>query len=157
MAKDTLFAKRQRLITDFHFGKHTAAVFDDMLLRSVPFYVEMQRMMTEMAADFAVEGTNLYEVELRKSPPLGVRLRVEGPAPLRVLSSDADELLLTDKEQIIFEIRSALEVLDGAAVGLAATSHASLRDVQAQLRAQLIEAERDLRAPTRGGNLNPDV
>lgn len=103
------------------------------------------------------EGTNLYEVELRKSPPVGVRLRVEGPAPLRTLSSDTDELLLTDKEQIILEIRSALEVLDGAAVGIAATSHASLRDVQAQLRAQLIEAERDLRAPTRGGNLNPDV
>ena len=60
--RDTLFTKRQRLITDFNFGKHTAAVFDDMLLRSVPFYVEMQRMMTEMAADFAVEGTNLYDL-----------------------------------------------------------------------------------------------
>lgn len=60
--KDRLFARRQRVIRDFNFGKHTAAVFDDMLLRSVPFYVEMQRMMMEMAADFAVEGTNLYDL-----------------------------------------------------------------------------------------------
>ena len=79
---DRLFAKRQRLIKDFNFGKHTAAVFDDMLLRSVPFYVEMQRMMTEMAADFAVPGTNLYDLgcstgttflTLDGSVPTGVR------------------------------------------------------------------------------------
>ena len=61
-AKDKLFSKRQRVIKDFNFGKQTAAVFDDMLLRSVPFYVEMQRMITEMAVDFSVEGTNLYDL-----------------------------------------------------------------------------------------------
>jgi hypothetical protein len=27
-----------------------------MVVRSVPFYLEIQRMMTEMAADFAVAG-----------------------------------------------------------------------------------------------------
>ena len=62
MAKDHLFAKRERLIKDFTFGKKTAAVFDDMLSRSVPFYGEVQRMIGEIAADFAVEGTNLYDL-----------------------------------------------------------------------------------------------
>lgn len=61
-AKDRIFAKRRTVTEDFHFGKETAAVFDDMLERSVPFYAEVQRMMSEMAADFAVEGTNLYDL-----------------------------------------------------------------------------------------------
>ena len=47
---------------DFDFGKKTAAVFDDMLARSVPFYAEMQRMISEMVSDFAAEGSNLYDL-----------------------------------------------------------------------------------------------
>ena len=33
-----------------------------MLNRSVPFYEEIQRMTAEIAADFAVEGTNVYDL-----------------------------------------------------------------------------------------------
>src|SRR3989338_4680009 len=62
MGKDKLFRKRQRLIKDFTFGRQTSVVFDDMLERSVPFYAEMQRMISEIAADFAVEGTHLYDL-----------------------------------------------------------------------------------------------
>src|SRR5262245_6501741 len=62
MARDTLFAHKQETIDDFDFGKETAAVFDDMLIRSVPFYSELQRMMAEIASDFAVEGSNLYDL-----------------------------------------------------------------------------------------------
>jgi tRNA (cmo5U34)-methyltransferase len=62
MTRDTLFAHKQATIDDFDFGKETAAVFDDMLIRSVPFYSELQRMMAEMAADFAAEGSNLYDL-----------------------------------------------------------------------------------------------
>ncbi|MCJ7481342.1 MAG: hypothetical protein MUO31_00080 [Thermodesulfovibrionales bacterium] len=40
-AKDQLFADRRERVDDFHFGRETAAVFDDMLNRSVPFYGEI--------------------------------------------------------------------------------------------------------------------
>lgn len=49
-------------IADFNFGEKVASVFDDMLDRSVPFYREIQRMIVEMAVDFAVEGTNIYDL-----------------------------------------------------------------------------------------------
>lgn len=49
-------------IADFTFGEKVASVFDDMLDRSVPFYREIQRMIAEMTADFAVEGTNIYDL-----------------------------------------------------------------------------------------------
>lgn len=58
---DRVFAEPQPT-TDFTFDSRTAGVFDDMVGRSVPFYDEIQRMTTELAADFAVPGTNLYDL-----------------------------------------------------------------------------------------------
>jgi len=62
MSKDKLFSKKSRRAGDFNFGRKTAAVFDDMLQRSVPFYPEMQRMVGELAADFSEPGTNIYDL-----------------------------------------------------------------------------------------------
>lgn len=62
MSEDRLFEDKQPVVKDFNFGKQTAAVFDDMLHRSVPFYAEVQRMVGEVAADFAVEGSHLYDL-----------------------------------------------------------------------------------------------
>ncbi len=59
---DHLFQEKRALIDDFNFEKGTADVFDDMLDRSVPYYDEIQRMLGELAADFAVPGTNLYDL-----------------------------------------------------------------------------------------------
>jgi len=58
---DQIFAA-PRPIADFDFGAETAAVFDDMLARSVPFYPEMQRMVAQTAADFAAPGTAIYDL-----------------------------------------------------------------------------------------------
>src|SRR5262245_36086168 len=59
---DALFAAKQQMVGDFNFGAKTAAVFDDMLDRSVPYYSEIQRIMGELAADFALPDTNLYDL-----------------------------------------------------------------------------------------------
>jgi len=61
-APDKLFAERRSQINDFNFGQETAAVFDDMLDRSVPFYGEIQRMIGELAGDFAAEGSAIYDL-----------------------------------------------------------------------------------------------
>jgi tRNA (cmo5U34)-methyltransferase len=62
MPKDHLFAVPKPMVSDFAFDAATAAVFDDMLYRSVPFYGETQRMIAEIAAEFAVSGTNVYDL-----------------------------------------------------------------------------------------------
>jgi len=59
--KDEVFREPQPL-TDFEFGEKVASVFDDMLDRSVPFYQEIQRMIAEMATDFATAGSNVYDL-----------------------------------------------------------------------------------------------
>jgi len=60
--EDKLFAAARDMAADFRFDDKTAAVFDDMVSRSVPYYDEIQRMTTELCADFAQPGTNLYDL-----------------------------------------------------------------------------------------------
>jgi tRNA (cmo5U34)-methyltransferase len=62
MGEDRLYAVPRSAVSDFNFGTDTANVFDDMLHRSVPFYDEVQRMIAEIVADFAVDGTNVYDL-----------------------------------------------------------------------------------------------
>jgi len=58
---DAVFDK-PRPAFDFNFGEEVAKVFDDMVDRSVPFYGEIQRMISEIGRDYAVKGTNIYDL-----------------------------------------------------------------------------------------------
>lgn len=60
--KDRLFAEQDRAISDFDFGEKTARVFDDMLDRSIPQYSELQRMIGELAGEFATPGSQVYDL-----------------------------------------------------------------------------------------------
>lgn len=56
MNRDTVFADQQK-VKDFCFDKKVADVFDNMVDRSVPFYQEIQRMVTEQVRDYALSGS----------------------------------------------------------------------------------------------------
>ncbi|MBK1442007.1 carboxy-S-adenosyl-L-methionine synthase CmoA [Parapedobacter sp. ISTM3] len=60
--KDSVFSEVIKKPSDFKFGATVANAFDDMVERSVPFYNEIQRMIIEQASDFAVPGTNVYDL-----------------------------------------------------------------------------------------------
>ncbi len=82
--RDEIF-KEAEPVADFSFGAKVASVFDDMLDRSVPFYGEMQRMIAEMAVDFAVDGTNIYDLGcstgttlLNLAPAVGPKVKFIG-------------------------------------------------------------------------------
>jgi tRNA (cmo5U34)-methyltransferase len=62
MERDNLFAADAAGHRDFRFDSTVAAVFDDMITRSVPFYSELQSMTAELADDFAVSGTDVYDL-----------------------------------------------------------------------------------------------
>lgn len=62
MKKDEVFKDEIEQVSDFKFGANVASVFDDMVNRSVPFYGEIQRMMAELAANHAKEGTDVYDL-----------------------------------------------------------------------------------------------
>lgn len=60
--KDELFRDPGRSGREFDFGAETARVFDDMLERSVPFYGELQEMIAQLAGDFAIPGSRVYDL-----------------------------------------------------------------------------------------------
>lgn len=62
MFTDNIFKTKQERSSDFKFDASVVDVFDDMVVRSVPFYLEFQRMITELAKDFAVPHTSLYDL-----------------------------------------------------------------------------------------------
>lgn len=92
--KDKVFSDRMDIVADFNFGSDVATVFDDMLLRSVPFYAEMQRMSAEIIADFAVEGTNVYDLGCSTGTTLLNINRVLGHK-VRYIGVDYSEEMLT--------------------------------------------------------------
>lgn len=60
--KDEAFKSKIKKASDFKFGEKVVKVFDDMVNRSVPYYEEMQRMIAEIAADYAQPHTNIYDL-----------------------------------------------------------------------------------------------
>ena len=62
MALDRLFAETAARASDFEFDDKVAAVFDDMLTRSVPLYLEQQSMIAELAAKFWTPGSHAYDL-----------------------------------------------------------------------------------------------
>jgi tRNA (cmo5U34)-methyltransferase len=60
--EDKVFNEPLDRIADFKFNETVAAVFDDMVSRSVPSYGDIQRMLVELGAYFATEGSNIYDL-----------------------------------------------------------------------------------------------
>lgn len=62
MSKDEVFKIPMTDVSDFKFDKKVVIVFDDMVTRSVPFYPEIQRMIAELASQYAMENSNVYDL-----------------------------------------------------------------------------------------------
>jgi len=89
---DDIFSRPQKA-SDFKFGQTVVSVFDDMVVRSVPFYLEIQRMMTELAADFAVPGSNVYDLGCSTGTTLINLDKVLGPDINFVGIDESEEML----------------------------------------------------------------
>jgi tRNA (cmo5U34)-methyltransferase len=62
MSRDQLFRATAARVTDFEFNEEVAQVFDDMLVRSIPMYLEQQRMIQDLASKFWSPGTSIYDL-----------------------------------------------------------------------------------------------
>ena len=70
--RDEVFSGAMKRIEDFKFSREVVQVFDDMVDRSVPFYSEVQRMITEMSESFLADGTNVYDLGCSTGTTLGM-------------------------------------------------------------------------------------
>ncbi len=102
-AVDEVFAKPLGRIGDFTFNEKVAAVFDDMVSRSVPHYAEIQRMLAELTAYFATPGSNIYDLGCSTGTTLAL---VDGALPI-----DANLIGIDNSAEMLDKGRSKLASL----------------------------------------------
>ncbi|MEE8059669.1 MAG: carboxy-S-adenosyl-L-methionine synthase CmoA [Pseudomonadales bacterium] len=62
MDRDQVFNSDVERGSDFEFNEEVAKVFDDMLTRSVPFYVEQQSLIKTISQQFYKPGTKIIDL-----------------------------------------------------------------------------------------------
>ncbi|HEV7310840.1 carboxy-S-adenosyl-L-methionine synthase CmoA [Ensifer sp.] len=100
LRRDDLFAAPDQNIGDFAFNATVAAVFDDMVSRSVPYYGEIQRMACELAKDFAEPDTNLYDIGCSTATTLLGLDGIVAPAVRFVGIDNAPDMIEKAREKI---------------------------------------------------------
>jgi Fe-coproporphyrin III synthase len=126
--RDQIF-KTAQPVGDFKFDASVAAVFDDMLERSIPFYGEVQRMVVELADRLLGEDGTFYDIgcstgnticELARSVGTERRVRFVGLEPSHAMRDKVQEKLAALPAPQRFEILphsiEAVEELPGARV-----------------------------------------
>ena len=62
MNRDQIFSGDDQRATDFEFNEEVAKVFDDMLTRSVPFYIEQQNLIKLISKKFYVPDSTIIDL-----------------------------------------------------------------------------------------------
>jgi len=101
---DTVFEAEKRIL-DFSFNEEVAAVFDDMVDRSVPCYHEMQRMTVELARDFVVDHSNIYDIGCATGTTMALIDRAIGDIRATLVGID-------NSKQMLKQTREKLNHLD---------------------------------------------
>jgi tRNA (cmo5U34)-methyltransferase len=79
MSKDTLYKDHRAKIAPFAFTADVAAVFDDMLVRSIPSYDDLIRRQAQLCQRFLQPESRLYDLGCSHGN-LGLRLLKRPPA-----------------------------------------------------------------------------
>jgi tRNA (cmo5U34)-methyltransferase len=91
--RDSIFDDDRPRGSDFTFDAEVAAVFDNMVSRSVPFYAEQQRMIVEVVERYWRPGSDIYDLGCATGTTLINLGRVlEGPG--RLIGYDNSEAMV---------------------------------------------------------------
>ena len=93
MARDEVFGSTASRGSDFQFNEEVANVFDDMLVRSVPFYLEQQSLIEEIAHCFALPDSLVVDVGCSTGTTL-IRLAKLLDSSVKLVGYDNSEPML---------------------------------------------------------------
>ncbi|MBF0258014.1 MAG: carboxy-S-adenosyl-L-methionine synthase CmoA [Desulfamplus sp.] len=62
MKKDNIFALKKDPVAAFEFNEEVTSVFDDMIKRSVPFYMESLKRQCQLISHFYKPDTKIYDL-----------------------------------------------------------------------------------------------
>jgi tRNA (cmo5U34)-methyltransferase len=94
LPRDRVFAAEQPDLVDFAFDERVAAVFPDMIRRSVPGYTELVALLGLFASRYAQPDTRLYDLGCSLgAASLSLRARLSAPG-CRIIAVDNSPAML---------------------------------------------------------------
>ena len=92
--RDQLFAGGERVPGDFEFDERVAEVFDDMVVRSVPHYLEVQQTTVDLCSKLYQAGTYIYDLGCSTGSTLYMLERALTSADVRLIGVDSSPAML---------------------------------------------------------------
>lgn len=112
MKTDTLFTKP--ISKQFEFDADVAAVFDDMLIRSVPFYKESQSLTRRFALNALSEGGIVYDLGCSTaSLLLEIERSIEKKGDVRLIGIDNSSAMIEHARKKVEAYGSGIELFEG--------------------------------------------
>ncbi|WP_345992093.1 carboxy-S-adenosyl-L-methionine synthase CmoA [Sulfurimonas sp. HSL-1716] len=111
MKKDKVFTKP--IEKQFEFDEDVAAVFDDMLSRSVPFYKESQEITKHFTSRHLKNGSIVYDLGCSTASTLLSIERDLSKERVRLIGIDNSKAMLEQAKKKIDAFDSDIEVLEG--------------------------------------------
>jgi tRNA (cmo5U34)-methyltransferase len=107
---DELYQGDVAPLGEFTFDEAVAGVFDDMLARSVPFYLEQQAMVRQIATRFWVPESAVYDIGCSTGTTLA-NLAEELPDATRLVGIDSSEAML-DRARARLEVAGSADRIE---------------------------------------------
>lgn len=107
---DEVFSKA--IAEQFSFNEDVAAVFDDMLVRSVPFYDQMAQLSIAIALRFLDAGDQVYDLGCSTASLL-LKLEQEAAIALTLVGIDNAESMINQAKRKISAMQSGVIVESG--------------------------------------------
>ncbi len=93
-SRDDIYATPQEMLVDFTFDERVAAVFPDMIRRSVPGYGEIIALLGLFAGQYAQDGSTLYDLGCSLgAATLSLRRRISA-AGCSIIAVDSSEAMV---------------------------------------------------------------
>jgi tRNA (cmo5U34)-methyltransferase len=107
--RDNIFASPQGMLVDFAFDERVAAVFPDMIRRSVPGYGEIIALLGLFAEEYAQPGSTLYDLGCSLgAATLSLRRRIKA-ANCRIIAVDNSAAMVERcRENIAHDLATTL-------------------------------------------------
>ena len=115
MKRDTIYDTHRQPVPPFEFNDQVAAVFDDMLQRSIPLYDEIIRRQAQLVAEFYIENTTIYDLGC-STGNVGLAIcEAMGATPFRMIAVDnsAAMLAIYDERRRALPAGDRITLVDG--------------------------------------------
>jgi tRNA (cmo5U34)-methyltransferase len=101
MKRDILFSLPLSSVKDFAFDENTAAVFDDMIERSVPLYQDIQHATARLCRCLAQDQSRVYDLGCASGTTLVLLAEHLAERPIEIIGIDNSGPMLEECEKKI--------------------------------------------------------